>query len=64
MKYCETEGVIDGYGKVLIHFCMQVPNLEVWFQRPTDIVRKLCSGDLDLGIVGYDIISEYAQVKF
>ncbi|VAI24804.1 unnamed protein product [Triticum turgidum subsp. durum] len=39
----------------------QVPNLEVWFQRPTDIVRKLCSGDLDLGIVGYDIISEYAQ---
>jgi ATP phosphoribosyltransferase len=40
---------------------MQVPNLEVWFQRPKDIVRKLQSGDLDLGIVGFDIVSEYGQ---
>uniref|UniRef100_A0A0E0K8F5 Histidine biosynthesis HisG C-terminal domain-containing protein n=1 Tax=Oryza punctata TaxID=4537 RepID=A0A0E0K8F5_ORYPU len=39
----------------------QVPNLEVWFQRPKDIVRKLQSGDLDLGIVGFDIVSEYGQ---
>ncbi|WVZ55353.1 hypothetical protein U9M48_006025 [Paspalum notatum var. saurae] len=38
-----------------------IPNLEVWFQRPKDIVRKLQSGDLDLGIVGFDIVSEYAQ---
>lgn len=43
---------------------MQMPNLEVWLQRPTDIVRKLCSGDLDLGIVGYDIISEIGHVSF
>nr|AAN05504.1 Putative ATP phosphoribosyl transferase [Oryza sativa Japonica Group] len=42
----------------------QVPNLEVWFQRPKDIVRKLQSGDLDLGIVGFDIVSEYGQVYF
>lgn len=41
---------------------MQVPNLEVWFQRPKDIVRKLQLGDLDLGIVGYDTVSEYGQV--
>jgi hypothetical protein len=25
---------------------LQIPNLEVWFQRPKDIVRKLQSGVL------------------
>ncbi|KAL2904711.1 ATP phosphoribosyltransferase 2 chloroplastic [Bienertia sinuspersici] len=40
----------------------QISNLEVWFQRPKDIVRKLLSGDLDLGIVGFDTVNEYAQV--
>lgn len=39
----------------------QISNLEVWFQRPKDIVRKLLTGDLDLGIVGLDIVSEYGQ---
>lgn len=39
----------------------QLPNMEVWFQRPKDIVRKLLSGDLDLGIVGLDTVSEYGQ---
>ncbi|KAK8629817.1 hypothetical protein V6N13_078643 [Hibiscus sabdariffa] len=39
----------------------QLSNVEVWFQRPKDIVRKLLSGDLDLGIVGLDTISEYGQ---
>ncbi|XP_052206170.1 ATP phosphoribosyltransferase 1, chloroplastic isoform X3 [Diospyros lotus] len=39
----------------------QLPNLEVWFQRPKDVVRKLVSGDLDLGIVGLDTVSEYGQ---
>ncbi|XP_022149018.1 ATP phosphoribosyltransferase 2, chloroplastic isoform X2 [Momordica charantia] len=39
----------------------QLSGLEVWFQRPKDIVRKLLSGDLDLGIVGLDIVSEYGQ---
>lgn len=47
---------------MLIVAIMQLPNLEVWFQRPKDIVRKLQLGDLDLGIVGYDIVSEYGQV--
>ncbi|KAF8780518.1 hypothetical protein HU200_001646 [Digitaria exilis] len=40
-----------------------IPNLEVWFQRPKDIVRKLQSGDLDLGIVGFDTVSEYGQAS-
>lgn len=39
----------------------QLSNLEVWFQRPKDIVRKLLSGDLDLGIVGLDMVSEFGQ---
>ncbi|PWA92420.1 ATP phosphoribosyltransferase, catalytic domain-containing protein [Artemisia annua] len=39
----------------------KLPNLEVWFQRPKDIVQKLVSGDLDLGIVGLDTLSEYGQ---
>ncbi|XP_009803363.1 ATP phosphoribosyltransferase 2, chloroplastic [Nicotiana tabacum] len=39
----------------------QISNLEVWFQRPKDIVRKLVSGDLDLGIVGLDTVSEFGQ---
>ncbi|KAI3445603.1 hypothetical protein Pfo_002268 [Paulownia fortunei] len=39
----------------------QFSNLEVWFQRPKDIVRKLVSGDLDLGIVGLDTVNEYGQ---
>ncbi|GFQ04517.1 ATP phosphoribosyltransferase 1 chloroplastic [Phtheirospermum japonicum] len=39
----------------------QISNLEVWFQRPKDVVRKLVSGDLDLGIVGLDTVMEYGQ---
>ncbi|GAB4823406.1 hypothetical protein N2152v2_010452 [Parachlorella kessleri] len=36
----------------------QLPGLEVWFQRATDVVRKLVSGDIDIGIVGYDMLKE------
>lgn len=39
----------------------QLSNLEVWFQRPKDIVKKLLSGDLDLGMVGLDTVCEYGQ---
>ncbi|XP_030955291.1 ATP phosphoribosyltransferase 2, chloroplastic-like isoform X2 [Quercus lobata] len=39
----------------------ELADLEVWFQRPKDIVRRLISGDIDLGIVGFDIVSEYGQ---
>lgn len=50
---------------IIFFFCLvlQLPNTEVWFQRPKDIVRKLLSGDLDLGIVGLDIVSEFGQVN-
>ncbi|KAM0919819.1 hypothetical protein ACQ4PT_007965 [Festuca glaucescens] len=57
LKSCQLT-VIQSNPRQYIADIPQMPNLEVWLQRPTDIVRKLCSGDLDLGIVGYDIISE------
>jgi hypothetical protein len=40
---------------------LQIPQLEVWFQRASDVVRKLRYGDIDLGIVGYDMFSELAD---
>jgi len=36
----------------------QMPGVEVWFQRASDVVRKLAYGDVDLGIVGFDMLSE------
>jgi ATP phosphoribosyltransferase len=42
-----------------LNFCvLQIPDLEVWFQRASDVVRKMRLGDIDLGIVGYDMFSE------
>jgi hypothetical protein len=40
---------------------LQIPQLEVWFQRASDVVRKLRYGDIDLGIVGYDMFLELAD---
>lgn len=37
--------------------------VEVWFQRASDCVRKLISGDVDMGIVGYDMVQEYGEVS-
>ena len=39
----------------------QMPGLEVWFQRASDVVRKLMYGDVDIGIVGYDMFVEIAD---
>lgn len=36
----------------------QIPSVEAWFMRASDVVRKVRSGDLDLGIVGFDMVSE------
>ncbi|MEW5308878.1 MAG: hypothetical protein WDW38_000802 [Sanguina aurantia] len=41
-------------------FLERIPAIEVWFQRASDVVRKMGTGDLDLGIVGYDMFSELA----
>ena len=38
-----------------------IPELEVWLQRSTDIVRKVCYGDVDLGVTGYDSVAEYGD---
>lgn len=34
-------------------------DVEVWLQRPGDIVRKVRDGDVDLGFVGYDLVAEH-----
>lgn len=39
----------------------QIPSIEVWFQRASDVVRKLRYGDIDLGIVGYDMFVELGE---
>lgn len=39
----------------------QFPGVDVWFQRASDVVRKLRTGDLDFGIVGYDMFAEFAE---
>lgn len=37
-----------------------VPDAEVLFQRPEDIVHKVADGSADLGITGYDLVAEHA----
>jgi ATP phosphoribosyltransferase len=37
------------------------PGMEVWFQRASDVVRKLRTGDIDVGIVGMDMFAEFAE---
>lgn len=36
-----------------------IPELEIWFQRSADIVRKVRYGDVSLGITGFDSLAEY-----
>jgi ATP phosphoribosyltransferase len=36
-----------------------IPELEVWFQRSADVVRKVRYGDVSLGITGFDSVAEY-----
>ena len=35
-----------------------VPGMEVWFQRATDVVRKIVSGDIDIAFAGSTILAE------
>ena len=42
---------------------LQIEGLEVWFQRASDCVRKLISGDVDMAIVGYDMVKEFGKVR-
>ena len=44
--------------KALWAFYPEISNLEVSFQQPKYIVRKLVSGDLDVGIVGLDTLKQ------
>lgn len=37
-----------------------VPEAEILFQRPEDIVHKVADGSADLGITGFDLVAEHA----
>eukprot|EP00238_Polyblepharides_amylifera_P006601 CAMPEP_0196592084 /NCGR_PEP_ID=MMETSP1081-20130531/71731_1 /TAXON_ID=36882 /ORGANISM="Pyramimonas amylifera, Strain CCMP720" /LENGTH=344 /DNA_ID=CAMNT_0041915663 /DNA_START=299 /DNA_END=1333 /DNA_ORIENTATION=- len=39
----------------------QLPGTEVWFQRASDVVRRLRAGDIDIGILGMDMFTEYGE---
>jgi len=64
----ETLSFLDGCGlhvsklnpRQYIASMPAIPELEVWFQRSADIVRKVRYGDVDLGITGFDSVAEYA----
>ncbi|XP_039115347.1 ATP phosphoribosyltransferase 2, chloroplastic-like [Dioscorea cayenensis subsp. rotundata] len=60
LKACQLT-VKQANPRQYVAYIPQLENLEVWFQRPKDIVRKLKSGDLDLGIVGLDTVTEHGQ---
>jgi len=38
-----------------------IPDAEVLFQRPEDIVHKVADGSADLGITGFDLVSEHTS---
>ena len=38
-----------------------LPGVEVWLQRATDVMRKLCEGNVDIGMVGYDMYKEFGR---
>eukprot|EP00898_Chlorokybus_atmophyticus_P001704 jgi/Chlat1/2534/Chrsp175S02386 len=39
----------------------EMEGVEVWFQRASDVVRKLRTGDVDFGIVGNDMVAEIGE---
>uniref|UniRef100_A0A7S0WVJ2 ATP phosphoribosyltransferase n=1 Tax=Pyramimonas obovata TaxID=1411642 RepID=A0A7S0WVJ2_9CHLO len=39
----------------------QLENMEVWFQRASDVVRRLRAGDVDIGILGNDMFTEFGE---
>lgn len=62
----ETKNLLSEVGiDVMIHNPRQYVaslkglDVEVWLQRPADIVRKVRDGDVDLGFVGYDLVAEH-----
>lgn len=42
---------------------VQLPGMEVWFQRASDVVRRMRAGDVDLGILGMDMFEEFGEVR-
>lgn len=59
LRDCQLQVVKPNPRQYVAHVS-QMPGLEVWFQRASDVVRKVALGDVDLGIVGTDMVEELA----
>jgi ATP phosphoribosyltransferase len=57
LKDCQLS-VVKPNPRQYVAAISQMPGVEVWFQRASDVVRKLAYGDVDLGIVGADMLAE------
>lgn len=57
LKDCQLN-VVKPNPRQYVAEILQMPNVEVWFQRATDVVRKLTYGDVDIGFVGHDMVAE------
>jgi len=57
LKDCQLN-VVKPNPRQYVASISQLPDLEVWFQRASDVVRKMIYGDVDLGIVGHDMLAE------
>ncbi len=58
LKTCDLK-VTQRNSRQYIAEIAALPAVEVWFQRPADIVRQVRNGDIALGIAGYDMVAEY-----
>jgi len=58
LKACDLD-VTQRNSRQYIAQMNTLPNVEVWFQRPADIVRQVRHGDIALGIAGFDMVAEY-----
>lgn len=58
LKTCDLK-VTQRNSRQYIAEIATMPAVEVWFQRPADIVRQVRNGDIALGIAGYDMVAEY-----
>jgi len=60
LKDCQLT-VIKPNPRQYVACVTQLPGVEVWFQRASDVVRKLMYGDVDLGFVGHDMVAEISD---
>ena len=58
LRECGLEVDVRNPRQYMAGIC-NFPGVELWFQRPADIVHKVKDGTLDVGVVGHDLVAEY-----